>query len=103
MKSLIFVLVAFTVACSGSPTAPSRGPGTGGTVAGGCLVAGECDGPGGDPETIHGGKACVLTPASPNDVPICHYTCPNGVMFSEPNPGTGCPEVAPQPKKEKVQ
>ncbi len=50
-------------------------------------------------ETIQGGKACVLTPADPTLIPVGTYTCPNGVVFTQPCPSTGCPRVAPQPKK----
>lgn len=52
-----------------------------------------------DAETIAGGKACVLSPADPINIPVGHYVCPNGIEFDQPCPSTGCSRVAPQPKR----
>lgn len=98
MKRFIFAAVAFSVACSGSSTAPSP------TVSASSMTRLTETVAVGEPETNNtgGGKACVLTPALPNNIPVCNYTCPNGITFSTVNVGypvTSCVEVAPQPKK----
>ena len=50
-------------------------------------------------QDISGGKACVLTPADPINIPVGHYVCPNGTSFYKDCPSTGCSRVAPYPKK----
>src|SRR5947208_651007 len=90
----VVTISAMCVACSTEgPTSPSPVPpkNAGVELSPTTSPAGGAD--------LAGGKACVLTPADPTDVPICHYTCPNGITFDLPNPGTGCSRVAPQPKK----
>ncbi len=94
MKKLLFVSLLATTACTQSPTAPT--PTAFPALNAPAII--------GDPEGINtgGGKACVLTPTDPVDVPTCYYTCPNGVTFSKPNtgyPNTVCSRVSPQPKK----
>src|SRR5204862_2968461 len=80
-------------------TAPSKLPTTGSGGGHGCLVAGECeelDASQGKTNNTGGGKACVLTPADPTNIPVGYYVCPNGVSFYLECPATGCIRVAPQ-------
>ena len=86
-----------TVACVvEGPTKPSPVPKEPTTAASGSTIHSE------DDEAIQGGKACVLTPADPTLLPVGTYICPNGVVFTQACPATGCPRVAPQPKPKYV-
>ncbi len=92
MKSIVFVAIAavLTIACVvEGPTAPTKKPQPDPEKTVSIQSA----------ETITGGKACVLSPADPVNIPVGHYVCPNGIEFDQACPVTGCPRVASQPKK----